>query len=179
MWTETLLLVTGQVQSADDVIGRTATLVTDVPEQERALLIHVTTAEDAQHAPAYTGVVCQAILVTDDAIKLAPTPLTELRPVEATALRTALVARSWAAWARAPHVVRALLGCPEPLLPLVTAAAQLYMPLATLARAAAADRLPTIRTGDRHMVYLATITEAIARRQLHPQAGRPRRGRQI
>ena len=177
MWTETVLLVAGQVQSADDVIGRSATLVTVVPEVNRALLVYITTTEDAQHAVAYTGVLCQAVQITDDRIELAPTPLTALRPDEATALRTALITRRWAAWARAPHAVRVLLGCPEPLVPLATAAAQLRMPLATLARAAAADRLPTIRAGDRHMVYLATIGDAIVRRQLHPQAGRPRRGR--
>jgi hypothetical protein len=50
-------------------------------------------------------------------------------------------------------------------------------PLATLSGAAVAERLPTIRCGDRHLAYSATIGEALERKVLQPQRGRPRQRR--
>jgi hypothetical protein len=57
----------------------------------------------------------------------------------------------------------------------LAAKVQLGVPLATRANAAARERLPTIRAGDRHLVYLAPIREAQDRGLLHAQRGRPHR----
>ena len=69
-------------------------------------------------------------------------------------------------WARATLPVGALLGAPEP---------PLLLPLATLTSVVAQERLPTLRVGDRHLVYQATIAEAQARGLLLDQRGRPAR----
>ena len=46
-------------------------------------------------------------------------------------------------------------------------------PLATLSGAAVAERLPTIRAGDRHLIYSATIGEAQQRGVLQAAARSP------
>lgn len=60
---------------------------------------------------------------------------------------------------------------------LAAAARQWMLPLATLSGAAIAERLPTIRAGDRHLIYSTTLGEALQRGVLHDQRGRPQRVR--
>lgn len=101
-------------------------------------------------------------------------PLLTLQPSEQQVLRAWLISRSWA---RAAHSVRVLLGETEAPIALAEAARQSILPLATLSGAAVAKRLPTIRAGDRHLVYSATIGEAQQRGVLLPGRGRPQRRR--
>lgn len=145
------------------------------PESRDGLMVTVVSTEDAAFLLAYAAVLVYS-LVGD-----APTyvdllhPLTLLSAEEQHALRTWLIWHDWSAWARAPQYVRALLGCPESPLLLADAARQTGAALATLANAALRERLPTIRAGDRHLIYLTTLDEAYSRGLLHLQRGRPRR----
>jgi len=100
-----------------------------------------------------------------------------LTPAEQQILRNWLIGRHWPAWARAARSVRTLLGETEAPIALAEAARQWMLPLATLSGAALAERLPTIRVGDRHLIYSATIGEALGRGVLQPQRGRPRQRR--
>jgi hypothetical protein len=54
---------------------------------------------------------------------------------------------------------------------LAEAARQWILPLATLSGAAVAERLPTMRASDRHLVYSATIGEGIERGVLRSMGG--------
>jgi hypothetical protein len=102
-------------------------------------------------------------------------PLLAPLPAEQQTLHAWLIERNWGTWARASLSVRTLLGAAEPSILLAEAARQWMLPLATLSGAAVAERQPTIKTGDRHLVYSTTIGEAIERCVLRPQRGRPRR----
>lgn len=179
MLVSTLALINHQVVDAEETLtGSLPTCALD-PERPRGLLVTLIAVENTMFHLAYVGLVVHGL-----ALDLAGRPsgvdllhpLTELTAPEQGALRTALVRQSWSAWARAPHHVRAFLGCAEPPVLLADAARQLALPLPTLANAATVDRLPTIRVGDRQLIYLATITEAQERGLLHAQRGRPRRG---
>ncbi len=104
-------------------------------------------------------------------------PLLTLPTSAQQILRDWLIARRWPAWARAALSVRTLLGTTEAPIALAEAARQWMLPLPTLSGAAVAERLPTIHIGDRHLIYPATIGEALQRGVLQPQRGRPRQRR--
>lgn len=180
MLVTTLVVVDNQVIDADDAL-RDGLVVHKVhPSEARALFVTVVSVENQAFHLAFTAVIPYAVTLDPAGLPQSVNlvhPLTELTPYEQATLRDALTRASWAAWARAPQHVRALLGCPEPPLLLADVARQLGIPLPTLANAAVNDRLPTIRAGDRHLVYTATIIEAQARGVLHEQRGRPRRSR--
>lgn len=174
-----LVILDGQLVDADEVLRAPLTIRTSPADDARGLLVNVISVEDAAFFVSYVAVVPYALTlnaagrpVSVDLVQ----PLTELTPSEQVLLRTTLVHQSWSAWARSPHHVRALLGCPEPPLLLADAARQLNIPLPTLANAAVSERLPTMRAGDRHLVYLTTVSEAQDRGLLHVHRGRPRRG---
>jgi hypothetical protein len=176
----TLVLINGQVGDAEELLPRSLPTCLLDPNEPRGLLITLIAVEDAAFNLAYAAVVVHGLgldhagqPVHVDLLR----PLVELTAFEQTALRNALVRQSWSAWARAPHLVRAFLGCAEPPVLLADAARELALPLSTLANVATLNRLPTIRAGDRHMVYLATIVEAQERGLLHVQRGRPRHAR--
>ncbi len=181
MFVTTLVLIDGKLHDAEDLAVDQLRVCAPAITERRGLLATVVSVEDAAFQLAYTALICYRLrLAADgrpDAVDLLH-PLTELRLDEQRALRTALVASSWPAWARATQHLRGLLGVAEPPLLLADAARQVAMPLATLANAAGRERLPTIRAGDRHLVYLETIQEAAARGLLHMQRGRPRRSAQ-
>ena len=174
----TLAVINGQVVDAEELLREP--LPTRVLPQigPRGLLVTVVSVEDAAYHLAYTAVIVY-VLALDAAdhpvgVDLVH-PLTELTVIEQATVRATLVGQSWPAWCRSPQHVRALLGYLDPPLLLADAARQLAIPLPTLANAAVRDRLPTIRAGDRHLVYLATVREAQDRGLLHLQRGRPQR----
>lgn len=180
MLASTLVVVNGQVIDAEEVLRDGLVIQASFPAATRPLLVTVVSVEDQAFHLAFTAVLPYAMSLEATGLPQRVDlvhPLTELLPGEQSALRGALTRQSWAAWARAPQHVRALLGCPEPPLLLAEAARQFSIPLPTLANAAVNDRLPTIRAGDRHLVYTATIIEAQAQGVLHMQRGRPRRSR--
>lgn len=178
MLVTTLAVLHGQVVEAEEAVHESLVVVVHAPDEPRGLLVTLLSVEDAAFHLAYTAVVAYVLTLDPEG---RPTgidllhPLVELRPSEQVLLRTTLVRQAWGAWARAPLHVRAFLGCPDPPVLLADAARQFGIPLPTLANAAVRDRLPTIRTGDRHLVYLPTILEAQERGLLHVQRGRPRR----
>jgi len=159
----TLALINGQVVDAEELLCEPLPTRVLPPIGPRGLLVTVVSVEDAAYHLAYTAVIVY-VLALDAAAQPVSVdllhPLTELTVIEQATVRAILVRQSWAAWARSPQYVRALLGYLDPPLLLADAARQLAMPLPTLANAAVRDRLPTIRAGDRHLIYLATITEA-------------------
>lgn len=179
MLVTTLAVLHGQIIDAEEAVRGALTVSVPPPTASRDLLVTLVSVEGAAFHLAYTAVVAYA-LVSDDEGRPAGVdllhPLVELTPSEQVVLRTALVRQSWGAWARAPQYVRAFLGRPDPPVLLADAARQFGIPLPTLANAAVGERLPTIRAGDRHLVYLATVVEAQDRGLLHFQRGRPRRG---
>jgi hypothetical protein len=178
MLTTTLLVRGATAHEADAVFNAPLAVAPVAPESRTGLLATVVSAEDAAYQLAYMALVAYPLACDAQG---RPTqvdllrPLAALAPEEQQALRTWLMRQSWSAWARAPQHLRALLGCPEPPLLLADAARQVGAALATLANAAVRERLPTMRAGDRHLVYLATLDEAYARGLLHLQRGRPRR----
>lgn len=175
----TLALIDGEVRDADNLRVEQLSVCAIGPAERQGLLATVISVEDAAFHLAYTALICYALHISTDGQPATVDllhPLDQLRPKEQLALRSALIAQSWPAWARAPQHLRALLGVPDPPLLLADAARQARIPLATLANAAARDRLPTIQAGDRHLVYLETIHESEGRRMLHGQRGRPKRG---
>lgn len=175
----TLLLIHDQVGEASAATTSALAIRAIAPDAPRGLLATVVSVEDAAFHLAYTAVVGYALGLDTAGRPVAVDllhPLATLAPPEQAALRAALIAQSWSAWARAPLPLRALLGDPEPPVLLADAARQIGLPLPTLANAAGQERLPTIRAGDRHLVYLATIREALDRGLLHLARGRPRRG---
>jgi hypothetical protein len=180
MLVSTFVLINDQVADAEELLTESLPTVMLSPDTPRGLLVTLTVVEDAAYHLAYVALLAQALAVDDigrpTGIDLLH-PVTELSVHEQAALHTTLVRQSWGGWARAPHHVRALLGHPDPPLLLADAARQAMIPLPTLANAAVTGRLPTIRAGDRHLVYLATIVEAQERGLLHLQRGRPRRAR--
>lgn len=180
MLVSTVVVINGQLIDAEEVLRNGLVIHAFPPSEARALFVTIVGVEDQAFHLAFTAVLPYATHL--DAAGLPQSvdlvhPLTELTPDEQSILRDALTRQSWSAWARAPQHVRSLLGCPEPPLLLADVARQLGIPLPTLANAAVNDRLPTIRAGDRHLVYTATIIEAQARGILHEQRGRPRRSR--
>lgn len=180
MWIESVLLVGDRLVDAAELAGWSLTVGACAPSAPRMLLVHVTVTEDAASAASYSALT--VFELAGDWERRAGTvdlaqPLLELAPAEQQILRGSLIARHWPAWARAALSVRTLLGQPEPPVALAAAARAWMQPLATLSGAAAAERLPTIRAGDRHLIYLSTIGEALERELLQMQRGRPRRGR--
>jgi len=174
----TLALINGQVVDAEELLCESLPTRVLPPIGPRGLLVTVVSVEDAAYHLAYTAVIVY-VLALDEAAQPVGVdllhPMTMLLPTEQASLRAMLVRQSWSAWARSPQHVRALLGSLDPPLLLADAARQRGIPLPTLANAAMRDRLPTIRAGDRHLVYLATIIEAQERGLLHIQRGRPQR----
>jgi len=77
----------------------------------------------------------------------------------------------WPAWARADQSVRQLLGIPDAPVLLAEVSRHCMIPIQTLAKTALEERLPTIRVGDRQLIYLTTIAEAQQRRRLHHTLG--------
>lgn len=179
MFVTTLAALHDQVVDAEEVVRELLTVSVPPPDGLRGLLVTLVSVEDAAFHLAYMAIVAYALVLNQEGQPIGVDllhPLTELTPNEQIVVRTALVRQSWNAWARAPQHVRALLGCPDPPVLLADAARQLGIPLPTLANAAVGERLPTIRAGDRHLVYRATVVEAQDRGLLHVQRGRPRRG---
>ena len=178
MWVESVLVVGDQVVDAAELDGWQLTIGAGDETRPRMLLAHLILTEDRFGCAAYSGLTLLAVqgdvATRTGAIDLAR-PLLAPLPAEQDILRTWLIERNWPAWARAALSVRTLLGATEPPILLAEAARQWMLPLATLSGAAVAERLPTIRVGDRHLVYNATIGEAIERGVLRPQRGRPRR----
>ncbi|NTU81427.1 MAG: hypothetical protein HGA45_18945 [Chloroflexales bacterium] len=178
MLVTTLAVLHGQVADAEEEVCESLRVTVPLPDGPRGLLVTLVSIEDAAFHLAYTALVAYALALDSEG---RPTgvdllhPLTKLTPNEQVVVRTALVRQSWGAWARAPQHLRALLGRPDPPVLLADAARQLGTPLPTLANAAVGERLPTIRAGDRHLVYLVTVVEAQDRGLLHFQRGRPRR----
>jgi hypothetical protein len=176
MWTS-LLLIDDQIQASDELVPYQLIVVPEVLLPPRSLLIQLQTTEDAHHAVAYTALLCMAARLDPLAQtgQLALTaPVDVLTPSEQQTLRAWMMGQSWPAWARAALAVRAAVGVSEAPVLLAEAARAFGMPLITLAKAAERGRLPTIRAGDRHLIYLTTISEALRRGRLHLVAGRPR-----
>ena len=180
MWVESVLVAGDQILDAAELDGWALTVGACDPAAPRMLLAHVTVTEDHASCAAYSGLTILAITGAVDhrtgLIDLAR-PLLTLPAAEQQTLRDWLVARRWPAWARAALSIRTMLGDSTPPIALAEAARQWMLPLATLSGAAVAERLPTIRCGDRHMIYSATIGEALGRGVLQPQRGRPRQRR--
>lgn len=178
MWVHRLLLSTGQVDDADRLHGSELTNTSQSIPAPRALLVHIVVDEDQDHHEAYRSMLCFALHL-DSARATGQVnmlqPILDLDPDEQAPIRAWLIARRWPAWARADPLVRQLLGIPDPPILLAEAARHWMIPIQTLARAAREERLPTIRAGDRQLVYLTTIHEAQQRGLLHHTVGRPRR----
>ncbi len=180
MWVESVLVVGDQVLDAAELDGWRLNVGEGDGSRPRMLLTHLTLVEDQSNCAAYSALTMLA-LQGDSAtrrgtIDLAR-PLLAPLPTEQDILRTWLIGRNWPAWARAARSVRAMLGDAEAPIALAEAARQWMLPLPTLSGAAVAERLPTIRVGDRHLIYPATISEAQQRGVLQPQRGRPPRRR--
>jgi hypothetical protein len=178
MWVESVLVINDQITDVAELDGWGLTIGALDETQPRILLAHITVTEDHAGVAAYSGVTILAI-AGDSASRAGTIDLTQpvlsLQPAEQLLLREWLIAHRWIAWARAALSVRAMLGAIEPPIALAEAARQWMVPLPTLSGAALAERLPTIRAGDRHLVYSATIGEAQQRGLLLLQRGRPRR----
>jgi hypothetical protein len=177
MWVESILAAGDQIVDAAELDGWALTVDACDPAAPHMLLAHVTVTEDHASCAAYSGLTMLALqgdpALRTGAIDLAR-PLLVLTRAEQQALRTWLIAQRWPAWARAALSVRTLLGETEAPIALAEAARQWMLPLPTLSGAARAERLPTIRVGDRHLIYSVTIGEALGRGVLQPQRGRPR-----
>jgi len=178
MWVESVLVIGDQIMDAAELDGWALTVGIVDDTQPRMLVVHVTVTEDQAGVTAYSGITIFA-LAGDSALRSGTIDLTQpvltLQPAEQQLLREWLIGHRWPGWARAALSVRVMLGATEPPIALAEAARQWMLPLATLSGAAVAERLPTIRVGDRHLVYSATIGEAQQRGLLQPQRGRPRR----
>lgn len=178
MWVESVLVASDRIVDAAELDGWALTVGAVDETQQQMLLAHVTVTEDQASAVAYSALTILALQgdrsTRTGTLDLAQ-PLLTLQSSEQDILREWLLSRSWLAWARAALSVRALLGATEPPIALAEAARQWMLPLATLSGAAVAERLPTIRAGDRHLVYSATIGEAQQRGVLLPGRGRPQR----
>ncbi|MFV9507717.1 MAG: hypothetical protein AB4911_24460 [Oscillochloridaceae bacterium umkhey_bin13] len=178
MLTTTLVVRGSRAYEVEPPLEAGVHVASVAPESRAGVLVTVVSTEDAAFQVSYVAVVLYSLAYTTQG---QPTqvdllqPLTVLTAEEQQALRLWLIQQSWAAWARAPLHVRRVLGCPEPPLLLADAARQTGAALATLANAALRERLPTIRAGDRHLVYLSTLDEAYQRGLLHLHRGRPRR----
>jgi hypothetical protein len=178
MWLTRGLVLGDEVRDPEVLASVALTVTAEALPPPRALLVHVLVDEDAGHRNSYRAIACAPLRLDAEeqtgviqALELA----LELAPDEQQTIRRWLITRRWPAWARADPALRSLLGAPEPPVLLAEAARQSMIPLATLAKAALEERLPTIRAGDRQLVYLATIVEAQQRGLLHAGPGRPRR----
>jgi len=180
MWVESVLVVGDQIMDAAELDGWQLSIGACDPAAPHMLLVHVTVTEDRANYAAYRGLSILAlqgdVAMRSGMIDLAR-PLLIPEPAEQHTLRTWLIARGWPAWARATLSVRTMLGEGAAPIALAEAARAWMLPLATLSGAAVAERLPTIRCADRHLVYTTTIGEALERRVLQSQRGRPRRMR--
>ncbi len=180
MWVESVLVVGDQILDAAELDDWQITVGACDLAAPRMLLAHVTVTEDRASCAAYSGLTILALQGNHarrtGVIDLAR-PLLTLPASAQQILRNWLIERRWPAWARAALSVRTLLGAAEGPIALAEAARQWMLPLATLSGAALAERLPTIRVGDRHLIYHATIGEALGRGVLQPQRGRPRQRR--
>ena len=179
MWTLSCLVDGDLIGDIAELERCQLTIAAQPPLPPRQLLVHVLVSEDERHADAYSALTAVALRL-DRPARVGQTdlqPTLALTAAEQHTLRAWLIGRRWPAWARAAISVRALLGDPAPPMLLAEAAREWMIPLATLTSAAAHDRLPTIRVGDRQLIYSATIAEAQRRGLLHLQRGRPRRVR--
>jgi len=160
MWVESVLMVGDQIVDAANLDGWRLDVGACDLAAPRMLLAHVTVTEDRASVAAYSGLTILAITGEADRrtgmIDLAR-PLLELGPAEQQMLRDWLISRRWPAWARAALSVRTLLGAAEAPIALAEAAWQWMLPLPTLSGAAVDERLPTIRVGDRHLVYILSM----------------------
>ena len=167
MWVESVLVVGDQVVDAADLDGWCLAVGAGDSNTPHILLAHLILTEDATGCAAYSALTLLAVqgdaAMRSGTIDLAR-PLLTPSPTEQRTLRAWLIERNWPAWARAALSVHSLLGAAEPAIL-----------LATLSGAAVAERLPTMRVGDRHLVYSTAIGEAIERGVLRSQRGRPRR----
>src|SRR5215212_10191324 len=179
MWVESVLVTDDQIMDAAELDSWTLTVGALDETQLRMLVVYVTVTEDQAGVATYSGITIMA-LMGERALRTGTIDLTQpvlaLRLGEQQVLRDWLITHRWPAWARAALSVRAMLGEIEPPIALAEAARQWMLPLATLSGAALAERLLTIRAGDRHLIYSATIGEAQQRGILQGQRGRPRRG---
>jgi hypothetical protein len=178
LWISSLLVEGDHVRDAADLEQLRLAVAPISQAAPRHLLVHVVVIEDAENNDAYTALMAFAVqfdtMSRTGQIDMLQ-PVVQLAAVEQRTLRAWLIAQRWRAWARAALSVRALLGEVAPPVLLAEAARQWMVPLATLTTAVAQDRLPTMRVGDRHLVYPSTIAEAQARGLLRQQRGRPSR----
>jgi hypothetical protein len=179
MWLTSLLVEDVQVSDGSHLQEYTLQVTTDLILPPRAVLVHILADEGHDHRDAFRSLTCFALQLdrehTTGRVGLHQ-PILDLTITEQAALRSWLISQRWPAWARADHTVRKMLGMHEALVLLAEAARNAMIPLPTLAKAAQEERLPTIRAGDRQLVYLSTIREAQERKLLHHVPGRPRRG---
>ena len=179
MWIQSVLVVGDQIVAAAELDGWRLNVGAGDEARPRMLLTHLTLTEDQSNCAAYSALTMVAVQ-GDPATRIGTIdlarPLLAPLPAEQDIVCTWLIGRHWPAWAWASLWVRTRLGAAEPPLLLAEAARQWMLPLPTLSGAAVAERLPTIRMGDRHLIYSATIGEAQQRGVLQPQRGRqPRR----
>ncbi len=180
MWVESALVAGDQILDPAELESWRLTIGVIPETAPRMLLAHVQLEEDRSGVASYQSLTVLAI--DGDTTARAGTldllhPLLTLTPTEQQLVRGWLIERHWPAWARAALSVRALLGDAAAPIALAAAARAWMLPLPTLSGAAVAERLPTIRAGDRHLIYHATIGEALARGLLQSSRGRPPRGR--
>jgi len=177
MWLTSLLVEGTQMSTADDITAFSLSAVYMPILPPRALLVHILAAEDALAHDAYRTVTCFAVQL--DHVQhtgvVSLLPVLDLTLIEQATIRRWLIVSRWPAWARADHAVRKVLGVLEAPVLLAAAARHYMIPLPTLAKAALEERLPTMRAGDRQLVYLSTVAEAQERKLLHHAPGRPRR----
>ena len=162
-WLDSILVRNSDISDmsllADWTLAATFTMPSSAT---RALLVHVETDEDVEGHAAYCGLTalaCQMVDAERHAL-ISLTPLLDLAPGEQQSLRLWLIARHWPAWARAALPMRSRLGFPDPPVSLSEAARQTMLSLPTVQSAAAEDRLPTLGTSGRQLIYIATIAEA-------------------
>ena len=125
----------------------------------RCLLVHVGHVENEAGQDVNTMLMVQALRFHDleRRATMRMLPLGELITAEQALLRSWLITQRWTAWARASHAVRSFVGANEQPILLADAARQFWIPLNTLQSAAADERLPTIRSAGRHLIYADTI----------------------
>ena len=177
-WLNSVILDNGEVSDAETLHSWTivASITAEIPGL-RSLRVHVGRTENEAGHDSYTLLMAQALqlLKPDRQAFISLIPLAELALLEQQAVRAWLIGQRWPAWARASPEVRNFLGASEAPVLLADAARHMWMPLTTLQSAAADERLPTIRTAGRHLVYTSTILEAQQRGLLHSDRGRPQR----
>src|ERR1700752_3087328 len=115
IWTS-LLLTDDQIQASDDLVSYLLSVVPESLPTPRSLLIQLQTTEDAQHAVAYTALLCMAARLeplTQTGQLALTAPVDILSASEQHILRAWLMGQSWPAWARSALAVRAAVGVSE------------------------------------------------------------------